>query len=164
MTQLNRAGPSLARVIERSDWHPRLLNGSDYPLPGVMPLYSIDYLVSLGFVPPVAAPVLKAIREHNPLLFDFVLKRHLASAQLPCMPSTTHIVPLLVGDPYRCKRLSDELLDRFDIYAQPINYPTVPRGTERLRLTPTPLHGDAMMARLVEALKSLWTQREPQAA
>jgi len=79
MTQLNRAGPSLARVIERSDWHPRLLNGSDYPLPGVMPLYSIDYLVSLGFVPPVAAPVLKAIREHNPLLFDFVLKRHLAS-------------------------------------------------------------------------------------
>lgn len=79
MTQLNRAGPSLARVIERSDWHPRLLNGSDYPLPGVMPLYSIDYMVSLGFVPPAAAPVLKAIREHNPLLFDFVLKRHLAS-------------------------------------------------------------------------------------
>lgn len=79
MTQINRAGPALARVIERADWHPRLLNGSDYPLPGVMPIFSVDYLASLGLVRATAAPVLKEIRSHNPLLFDFVLKRHLRS-------------------------------------------------------------------------------------
>lgn len=77
MTQVNRAGPALAKVIERTEWHPRLLNGSDYPLPGVMPIFSVDYLVSLGLVEAAAAPVLREIREHNPLLFDFVLKRHL---------------------------------------------------------------------------------------
>jgi mannonate dehydratase len=77
MTQVNRAGPALAKVIEREDWHPRLLNGSDYPLPGIMPIFSVDYLVSLGLVREAAAPVLKEIRAHNPLLFDFVLKRHL---------------------------------------------------------------------------------------
>ena len=80
MPQVNRAAPALARVIERSDWHPRLLNGSDYPLPGVMPLFSVDYLVSLGLVAERAVPVLKAIRAHNPLLFDFALKRHLRSS------------------------------------------------------------------------------------
>lgn len=79
MTQINRAGPSLAKVVEREHWHARLLNGSDYPLPGVMPIFSVDYLVSLGLVQTSAAPVLKEIRAHNPLLFDFVLKRHLRS-------------------------------------------------------------------------------------
>ena len=79
MTQVNRAGPALARTLERTDWHARLLNGSDYPLPGVMPIFSVDYLVSLGLIETAAAPVLKEIRAHNPLLFDFVLKRHLRS-------------------------------------------------------------------------------------
>jgi mannonate dehydratase len=79
MTQLNRAGPALAKVIETSEWHPRLLNGSDYPLPGVMPIFSVDYLVSLKLVQENAAPILREIRLHNPLLFDFVLKRHLRS-------------------------------------------------------------------------------------
>jgi len=79
MTQVSRADPYLARVIERTEWHARLLNGSDYPLPGVMPIFSVDYLVSLGLVEEKAAPVLKEIRLHNPLLFDFVLKRHLRS-------------------------------------------------------------------------------------
>jgi mannonate dehydratase len=77
MTQVNRAGPALAKVIERSDWHARLLNGSDYPLPGVMPIFSVDYLVSFGMLAANAAPVLTEIRLHNPLLFDFVLKRSL---------------------------------------------------------------------------------------
>ncbi len=77
MTQVNRAGPALARVLERTDWHARLLNGSDYPLPGVMPIYSADYLVSLGVLEPTTAGVLKAIRRYNPLLYDFVLKRSL---------------------------------------------------------------------------------------
>jgi len=79
MTQRNRAGPSLARVIETAEWHARLLNGSDYPLPGLMPVFSVDYLVSLKLLPESSAPVLKEIRLHNPLLFDFVAKRTLRS-------------------------------------------------------------------------------------
>ena len=78
MTQLNRAGPALETVLRREDWHPRLLNGSDYPLPGVMPLFSVTYMVQLGLIPDSAAQVLTEIRKHNPLLFDFVLKRQLA--------------------------------------------------------------------------------------
>jgi uncharacterized protein len=77
MTQVNRLGAPLARVIATSDWHERLLNGSDYPLPGVMPLYSTEALVDGGFLDQAAAPVLTALRAHNALLFDFVLKRHL---------------------------------------------------------------------------------------
>ena len=79
MTQVNRAGPALKKVIERADWHARLLNGSDYPLPGVMPIFSVEYLQNLGLITPGAAQVLRDIRLHNPLLFDFVLKRHLRS-------------------------------------------------------------------------------------
>jgi mannonate dehydratase len=79
MTQVNRAGPALARVVENEAWHARLLNGSDYPLPGVMPIFSVDYLVSLKMIEARAADVLREIRLHNPLLFDFVLKRNLRS-------------------------------------------------------------------------------------
>jgi len=92
------------------------------------------------------------------------LKRLLAEAGLPVMPSSTHIVPVLVGDPVRCKRICDLLLGEHGIYIQPINYPTVPRGTERLRITPTPFHDDAAMDTLVASLVAVWRRGELRAA
>ena len=84
------------------------------------------------------------------------LKAKFREAGLPLMDSETHIVPLHVGDPVMCKRMTDELLAEHGIYVQPINYPTVPRGTERMRFTPTPLHDDAMMDDLVAALLAVY--------
>ncbi|MEM7568319.1 MAG: 5-aminolevulinate synthase [Pseudomonadota bacterium] len=80
----------------------------------------------------------------------------LEGAGLPVMPTQTHIVPLLVADPTACKAASDRLLEKHDIYIQPINYPTVPRGTERLRITPTPYHDEALIAALKDALLEVW--------
>jgi 5-aminolevulinate synthase len=87
-------------------------------------------------------------------------KEILAEAGLPVMPTATHIVPLIVGDARLCKAASDMLLDKHNIYIQPINYPTVPKGTERLRITPTPLHSDEMIIALRHALVSVWASLE----
>jgi 5-aminolevulinate synthase len=92
------------------------------------------------------------------------LKAMFAEAKLPVMASTTHIVPLMVGDPVRAKAISDILLAEYGVYVQPINYPTVPRGTERLRFTPGPLHDEAMMAELTKALVEIWDRLEMQLA
>ena len=88
------------------------------------------------------------------------LKRHFREAGLPVMMSSTHIVPLMVGDPVRAKRISDILLAEYGVYVQPINFPTVPRGTERLRFTPGPSHTDAMMVELTQALVEIWDRLE----
>ena len=86
------------------------------------------------------------------------LKRRFAEAGLPVMPSVSHIVPVLVGNPVHCKLISDLLLQDYGIYVQPINYPTVPKGTERLRFTPTPFHTDEMFDHLVKAMDKLWSR------
>jgi 5-aminolevulinate synthase len=92
------------------------------------------------------------------------LKARLLDAGLPVMASPSHIVPVLVGDPVLCKRASDLLLEDFRVYLQPINYPTVARGTERLRITPTPWHDDAAMDHLVTALTAVWSRLQLQKA
>lgn len=105
-----------------------------------------------------ALAAVKYLKEHGELRDKHQdrarkLKYRLEKAGLPVMPSTTHIVPVLVGDAKRCKAMSDRLLDEFNIYVQSINFPTVPEGTERLRFAPTPYHDDGMIEDLINALK-----------
>jgi len=88
------------------------------------------------------------------------LKEHFRKAGFPFIDGDTHIVPLMVGDPVKCKAISDRLITEFGIYVQPINFPTVPRGTERLRFTPSPFHTDAMMDELMGALYQIWDEFE----
>jgi 5-aminolevulinate synthase len=89
-----------------------------------------------------------------------MLKKMFAEAGLPVMDTVTHIVPLMVGDPVKAKKVSDILLAEYGVYVQPINYPTVPRGTERLRFTPGPAHSEAMMRELTQALVEIWSRME----
>ncbi|MCW5729925.1 MAG: 5-aminolevulinate synthase [Alphaproteobacteria bacterium] len=126
--------------------------------------YASSFIFTTALPPTIAAGAaasIRFLREHDELRQRHQeraarLKRLLAEAALPVMPSVSHIVPVMVGDAGLCKAASDMLLDEYAIYIQPINYPTVPRGTERLRITPTPLHDDAEMAHLVHSLTEVW--------
>jgi 5-aminolevulinate synthase len=114
--------------------------------------------------PPICAAASAAIRHLKTSVWE--RRRHqeraarvkalLTIGGLPVMPSETHIVPILVGDAQNCKAASDLLLNEHGIYIQPINYPTVPRGSERLRITPSPYHDDALVDALCEALVDVW--------
>ncbi len=130
--------------------------------------YGTGFIFSTAMPPAVAAGALASVRwlrEHNEVRERHqeraaTLKRRFAEAGLPVMASASHIVPVLVGDPVLCKAACDELMSRHYIYVQPINYPTVERGTERLRFTPTPLHSDADMDSLVDAMRDVWRRLE----
>ena len=134
--------------------------------------YAPGFIFTSALPPAVAAGALASVRHlktsdtertrHREL--SAALKGRLLAAGLPVMPSDSHIVPVLIGDPVRCRQVTDELVDRHRIYVQPINFPTVPRGTERLRLTPTPLHRDEDVDHLVTSLKEVFSRLSIRAA
>jgi 5-aminolevulinate synthase len=126
--------------------------------------YAPGFIFTTALPPPICAAATAAIRHLKASQWE--RERHqeraarvkslLSAAGLPVMPNDTHIVPVVVGDPQKCKAASDLLLSEHGIYIQPINFPTVPRGTERLRITPTPFHDDALINELAEALVDVW--------
>ncbi len=130
--------------------------------------YAPGFIFTTSLSPVLVAGVLASVRHLKASSIEreaqqaaaATLKTLFADAGLPVMPSTTHIVPLMIGDPVRAKRISDILLAEYGVYVQPINYPTVPRGTERLRFTPGPAHTAAMMHDLTEALVEIWGRIE----
>jgi 5-aminolevulinate synthase len=130
--------------------------------------YAPGFIFTTSLSPVLVAGVLASVRHLKASSVEregqqaaaAFLKTCFADAGLPIMPSTTHIVPLMVGDPVRAKKISDILLAEYGVYVQPINFPTVPRGTERLRFTPGPAHTQAMMQDLTRALVEIWDRME----
>jgi 5-aminolevulinate synthase len=128
--------------------------------------YSPGFIFTTALPPAICAAATAAIRHLKTSSWE--RERHqdragrtksvLAAAGLPIMPNDTHIVPVFVGDPERCKQASDLLLEQHGIYIQPINYPTVAKGTERLRITPSPYHDDTLIDELAEALVDVWEE------
>ena len=134
--------------------------------------YASGFIFTTALPPAVAAGALASVRHLKISAVEreqqqeraATLKRLLLEANLPIMESASHIVPVLVGNPVLCKQVTDELMERHNIYVQPINYPTVPKGTERLRLTPGPLHSDSDMAHLIRSLQEIWDRLAIKAA
>jgi 5-aminolevulinate synthase len=136
--------------------------------------YAPGFIFTTALPPAICAAATAAIRHLKTSQWErdrhqdraARLKSVLHAARLPVMPSETHIVPVHVGDPEKCKMASDLLLSDHGVYIQPINYPTVPRGLERLRITPSPFHDDGLIDHLAEALVDVWDQlklpRQPQ--
>ena len=130
--------------------------------------YAAGFIFTTSLSPVLAAGALASVRhlkqsgEERRLQQEHaeLLRQRLLARNLPVIVEPSHIVPVMVGDAVKCKALTDALMDDHDIYVQPINYPTVPRGTERIRLTPGPLHGEAEIAAMVEALDELWDRLE----
>jgi len=145
---------------------------ADRNIVDVVRSYAPGFIFTTSLSPVLAAGVLASVRHLKQSTAEreaqqahaAMLKALFAEAGLPAMPSTTHIVPLLVGCPVKAKRISDILLAEYGIYVQPINFPTVPRGTERLRFTPGPHHDEAMMRELTRALVEIWDRLEMRAA
>ncbi len=141
---------------------------SDRNIIDVIRSYAPGFIFTTSLSPVLVAGVLASVRHLKQSSAEregqqasaALLKQMFATAGLPVMPSTTHIVPLMVGDPVRAKKISDVLLAEYGVYVQPINYPTVPRGTERLRFTPGPAHNEAMMRELTQALVEIWDRLE----
>jgi 5-aminolevulinate synthase len=130
--------------------------------------FASGFIFTTALPPALAAGVLESVRHLKASSIErerhqervATVRRRLDAAGIPHLRNPSHIVPVMVGDAARCKRISDLLLDSYGIYAQPINYPTVPRGTERLRLTPSPLHSDADIDHLVRSLSAVWAELE----
>ena len=141
---------------------------ADQVIVDVIRSYAPGFIFTTSLSPVLVAGVLASVKHLKSSSAEregqqaaaATLKQMMADAGLPVMASTTHIVPLMVGDPVKAKRISDILLAEYGVYVQPINYPTVPRGTERLRFTPGPQHSHAMMAELTEALSEIWGRLE----
>ncbi len=136
------------------------------PLCDFIRSFASGFIFTTALPPAVAAGARASIRHLKTSQMERARQRRqvarlragLDAAGIPHLPNPSHIVPVMVKDPVKCKMLSDILLDDWGIYVQPINYPTVPKGTERLRFTPSPLHSDADLDRLVEALTALWSR------
>ncbi|MFD1612255.1 5-aminolevulinate synthase [Sphingomonas tabacisoli] len=141
---------------------------ADKVIVDVIRSYAPGFIFTTSLSPVLVAGVLASVRHlkasseerEGQQASAAMLKALFADAGLPVMPSTTHIVPLMVGDPVKAKRISDILLAEYGVYVQPINYPTVPRGTERLRFTPGPSHTPEMMRELTDALVEIWDRLE----
>jgi 5-aminolevulinate synthase len=127
--------------------------------------YASGFIFSTALAPALAAGALTSIRHLKVSQLErarhqnrvAVLRKELRAIGIPILDNPSHIIPVMVGDPVKCRMISDRLLDGYGVYIQPINYPTVPRGTERLRITPSPVHSDADIAHLVRALSELWS-------
>jgi 5-aminolevulinate synthase len=141
---------------------------ADQVIIDVIRSYAPGFIFTTSLSPVLVAGVLASVRHLKSSQAErdaqqaaaAFLKAEMADRGLPVMPSVTHIVPLMVGDPIKAKRISDILLAEYGIYVQPINFPTVPRGTERLRFTPGPSHSEEMMRELVSALVEIWDRLE----
>ena len=127
--------------------------------------FASGFIFTTSIPPTIAAGAIQSVKhlktsnteraKHKKAVKE--LKQKLMDTDIPIIHNNSHIIPIVVGDPDLCKKASDMLLKEYNIYVQPINYPTVPRGTERLRVTPTPLHNTKMINYFIDSIKKVWS-------